>query len=231
MTRWIVLIAAAALLTPAFSAAHYGHPDSWFARDAPADAKIRILQGRVKHANDVQRFFRNHPKPARSVKGRAVLWQHRRMRSWALRRLTEVRTQVYRQTVVRRLQRGLQGSPMEGSERALERAGWRHGISPFFMAAVAATESSLGRAACSNNRFNAWGLANCSGIWYVPAFGSWAEAYEFYARFLTGRWPNATSAYHYYDYARCDACWARKTASWMSSLFGVGPDVRYGDAV
>lgn len=226
--RVILVLAALAMIGTAQAApAHYGHPATWFSKDAPARDKLRILQGRVKHANDVIRFFQNHPGPARSKRGRAVLWQHRHMRSWALRTLREVRTQVYRQTVVIRLERGLQGSPMEGSGKALERAAWRHRISPFFIVAVAATESSIGRAACANNRFNVWGLANCSGIWHVPAFRSWDEAYDFYARYLTERWPDATTCHHYYKYAKCSACWGRKTAAWMRSLFGVGPYVRY----
>lgn len=227
MRAILVLAALALTATAQAQPAHYGHRDTWFTKDAPAQDKVRILEGRVKHASDVIRFFTNHPKPASSQRGRDVLWQHRHMRSWALRTLRDVHTQVYRQAVVSRLERGLQGSPMAGSGRALERAAWRYRISPFFIVAVAATESSIGRAACSNNRFNVWGLANCSGIWHVPAFRSWGEAYTFYARFLAERWPDATTCHHYYGYAKCSACWGRKTAAWMSSLFGVGPAVRY----
>jgi len=116
---------------------------------------------------------------------------------------------------------------MEEAAVSLEQQGRRFGVSPFFMAAVAATESSLGRAACANNRFNVWGLANCDGRWHVPSFGSWDEAVAFYARFLSSRWPSATSPYHYRGYAACDDCWGRKTASWMRSLFGVPPITTY----
>lgn len=130
-----------------------------------------------------------------------------------------------RADVWRRLQRGLAGSPMAGSERELEAAGRRHGVSPFFIAAIAATESSLYEAGCGN--YNAWGLANCSGIWDVPYFRSWADAYEFMARFLASRWPHARTPYDYRGYARCSSCWGAKTASHMRRLFGVEASTRY----
>ena len=116
---------------------------------------------------------------------------------------------------------------MEGTAVELEREGRRHGVSPYFMAAVAATESSLGHAACSSNRFNAWGLANCTGIWYVPAFGSWAEAYAFYANFLASRWPGHSTPYSFNGYAACDDCWGRKVSEWMGRLFGVPARTTY----
>lgn len=129
--------------------------------------------------------------------------------------------------VIRRLDRGLAGTPMRGTGLALERAGWRHSVSPFFIAAIAATESSLGRAACHNDRHNAFGLASCNGSWPVPRFQSWGHVYAFMARFLRQRWPNANSAYDYHGYAACTPCWGRKTAAWMRRLFDVGPGVRY----
>jgi hypothetical protein len=129
--------------------------------------------------------------------------------------------------VVTRLERGLVGSPMAGTGVILEREGRKHGVSPYFMAATAATESSLGHAACSNNRFNAWGLANCTGIWYVPSFRSWDEAIAFYAKFLSSRWPSHSTPYSFSGYAACDDCWARKVSSWMGTLFGVPARTRY----
>lgn len=135
-----------------------------------------------------------------------------------------------RKRVIRTLQRGLAGTPMQGTEAALEAAGRRWHISPVFMAAVAGTESSYGAAACSNNRMNVWGLSSCGSGWYVPTWGSWAQAFDFYARFLTTRWPGATSPYSFRGYAACDTCWARKVTEHMRSRFGVGPSVRYGDA-
>lgn len=125
------------------------------------------------------------------------------------------------------LNRGLAGTPMAGTGWKLERAAWKHRISPYFIAAIAATESSLGRAACRNNRYNAFGLASCGHSWRVPDFASWEAAYMFMGRFLTGRWPQARTAHHYYGYAACSACWGRKTAYWMRRLFGVSSSVRY----
>ena len=130
---------------------------------------------------------------------------------------------------------------MAGSEAALEAAGRRYGVSPYFIAAVAFTESTAGHASCSNNRFNAWGLASCIGYWgsgshktYVPSFASWAEAYDFMGRYFTGRttvtsgwWPWAWTTYDIHGYAECSSCWAAKTAQHMASHFGVGPSVVY----
>lgn len=125
------------------------------------------------------------------------------------------------------LNQGLQGSPMQGTGFALERAGWRHRVSPYFIAAIAATESSLGRAACYSDRFNAFGLASCTHSWPVPRFRSWAHVYDFMGAFLTRRWPHADTAHEYFGYAACSACWGRRTAWFMRSLFGVGASVRY----
>lgn len=125
------------------------------------------------------------------------------------------------------LERGLRGTPMAGTERILEAQGRRHGVSPFFMAAVAATESSLGRAPCSNNRRNVWGLASCVNSWPVPYFETWREAISFYARFLASRWPGHSTPYSFRGYAACSDCWARKVSYWMGALFGVPAETRY----
>ena len=116
---------------------------------------------------------------------------------------------------------------MTGTGEILVRYGRRYHVSPYFMAAAAATESSLGAAACSNNRFNVWGLASCSGSWYVPAFRSWDEAIAFYARFLSGRWPGHSTPYSFRGYAACSECWGRKVSEWMNRLFGVSAVTRY----
>jgi flagellum-specific peptidoglycan hydrolase FlgJ len=116
---------------------------------------------------------------------------------------------------------------MAGTETALEAAGRRYGISPYFMAAAAGTESSFGAAACSNNRMNVWGLSSCGSGWYVPQWSSWSEAISFYARFLTSRWPSARTTYDYHGYAACSSCWGARTAEHMRQRFGVGPSVLY----
>ena len=129
--------------------------------------------------------------------------------------------------VVNQLERGLRGTPMAGTARLLEAQGRRHRVSPFFMAAVAATESSLGRVPCSNNRKNVWGLASCVNSWPVPYFETWKEAIAFYARFLSSRWPGHSTPYSFRGYAACSDCWARKVSYWMRSLFGVPAETRY----
>lgn len=149
------------------------------------------------------------------------------LNQWRLRYQGCIKTLHSHDAVIRRLQRGLAGSPMAGSEKELERAGRRYGISPYFIAGIAATESSLAVASCSNNPRNAFGLSSCGGGWRVPYFTSWEQAYLFMAKFLTERWPNATTTYHYGGYAACSQCWGSSTARHMAHLFGVGPSVRY----
>lgn len=129
--------------------------------------------------------------------------------------------------VVIRIDRALSGTPMAGTGAILERWGRRFGVSPYFMAATAATESSLGAAACSNNRFNVWGLSSCGSGWYVPSFRSWDEAIAFYAKFLAGRWPDHSTPYSFRGYAACSDCWGRKVSEWMHALFGVAAVTRY----
>lgn len=129
--------------------------------------------------------------------------------------------------IVALLERGLEGSPMEGTGAILEREGRRRGVSPYFIVAVAATESSIGRAACGPGGFNAWGLGNCGTAWTVPAFRSWAEAIAYYADFLADRWPGHSTPYSFNGYAACDDCWARKVSQWMWALFNVSPRTAY----
>jgi len=138
--------------------------------------------------------------------------------------------------VISRLDRGLanaggfkwmRSNPMRGLGAILERHGRRYGVSPYFMVATAATESSMGLAACSNNRYNVWGLASCKNSWHVPAFQSWDEAVAFYARFLSSRWPGHSTPYSFRGYAACSECWARKVSYWMGRLFGVPAVTRY----
>lgn len=165
------------------------------------------------------------PKSKQYRKWTLQLWQQRKKAC-----LTELHAL---DGFIRTLQVGLAGTPMSGSEGDLVRAAKRWHISPFFIAAIAGTESSFGAAACSSNRFNAFGLSSCGSGWRVPNFQSWYEAYDFMGRFLTGNtsvtsgWPNARTTYDYHGYAACSECWGRKTAQHMASRFGVGPEVRF----
>lgn len=127
-------------------------------------------------------------------------------------------------SMIRSLERGLAGTPMAGTGRELEAAGRHWGINPAVIAAIAGTESSFGAARCGH--YNAYGLANCTGIWNVPYFRSWGDSYEFMGKFLSSRWPHARTPYDYNGYAACDDCWARKTVEHMGR-FGLGTNVRY----
>lgn len=152
----------------------------------------------------------------------AETWQHR---AFDERRRTE-RWQRDVGQIIARLNRVVAGTAMSGTGADLERVGRRHHVSPYFIVAVAATESSMGDAACASNRYNAWGLSSCGSGWYVPAFGSWAEAYDFFARFINRQWPGHSSPWSFRGYAACSDCWARKVSEWMGS-FGVRAETRY----
>ncbi len=164
------------------------------------------------------------------VRGKSCHWARYAASEWVerARAAREAFAQWWesRGRVVALLNDGLAGSPMEGTGADLERAGREYGVSPYFMAAVAATESSLGAAACGSGGYNAWGLGNCGSAWSVPSFGSWREAYDYYAKFLT-RWAGHSTPYSFRGYAACDECWARKVSEWMHTLFGVPAVTRY----
>jgi hypothetical protein len=120
------------------------------------------------------------------------------------------------------LNRGLAHTPMRGTGFALVVEAKKQNINPALIAGIAGTESSYGAAACWSNRFNAFGLGSCSGSW-VPAFGSWRDAYRYMAGFLRSHWPTARSPYDLHGYAACDSCWADHTAGHMRELgFGIG---------
>jgi hypothetical protein len=110
---------------------------------------------------------------------------------------------------------------------ALEAAGFRWHISPYLIAGIAATESSLGAAACPSNRFNAFGLASCGQSWAVPSFQSWKDAYQFMGQFISTHWPHARTPWDLVGYAACSSCWAASTAYHMRVLFNAPPVVRY----
>lgn len=135
--------------------------------------------------------------------------------------------------VVARLDRYLARSPMRGTGRILERVGRREGVSPFFIAGVAAKESSLGAAACGSNRYNVWGLGACGRAWSPPYFDSWEAAIDYFARFVKGRtpayrgWPSARTPWDYHGYCQgCESSWASGVVRHMAAM-GAGTSVRY----
>jgi hypothetical protein len=135
---------------------------------------------------------------------------------------------THRDAILSNLRAGLAGTPMHTSVVALEAAARTWGISPYFIAAAAGTESAFGRLACRNNRLNLWGLGACDRYWHVPHFTTWQQAYGYYARFIRTRWPRARTAYDLHGYCQCGAAeWGRRTAWHMRRLFDVGPNIRY----
>jgi hypothetical protein len=154
-----------------------------------------------------------------------MLTRHIRNMRVLLKKQTE--KNAHRQVVVRRLQTGLRGFPLASQAAELEAAGYRHNVSPYFMAAASGVESTFGQAPCGNNPRNIWGLGACGSAWQEPYFDTWEEAFDYYARFLRRTWPRATTAYHYYGYSACDSCWGRKTAYYMSHFFGSSSSTAY----
>lgn len=207
------------------------------AATAQARDERTAMVAQMTHSKHVLAFFANPNHLWLSAPARDKCWQVPWQKSCRIarslielhtaRKATLERRLDATDPIISRLNRGLRGTPMEGLGRVLRDVGRAEDVSPFFMAAVAGTESSFGAAGCSNNPRNVWGLANCDGRWYVPYFNTWDEAIRFYADFLSDRWPSATSPFHFSGYAACDACWGRKTAYWMSSRFGVSAYTKY----
>lgn len=137
-----------------------------------------------------------------------------------------------RYLTVQKLARGISKHPLARKHMrqhvyAIERAAWRHNVSPFLMVAISGVESSFGARPCNANPRNVWGLGACDRAWQVPYFNTWDEAFGYYARFLRRTWPSARNAYELYGY--CDGCssWAAEVADITYSLWGVAPRVLY----
>lgn len=117
----------------------------------------------------------------------------------------------------KRLNRALAGTPMQGLGGILERQGERWNVNPFFIAAVAHKESSLGAASCSSNPKNVWGLGACGRAWSPPYFRTWTQAVNYFVRFVRSRWPSATHPSHFRGYCSgCEISWAAGVISWMN---------------
>lgn len=193
-----------------------------YARLGVAFYRARFIHWTMQRGAQVPTWRR--PRNCADARWLATVWAERS-------RLSRRKTELWRERrfdhVVRKLERAMSGTPMSGTGRDLEEIGRRYHVSPYFIVAVAATESSIGIAACSSNRKNVWGLSSCGSGWYVPQFASWAEAYAFFARFVNRQWPGHSTPYSFRGYAACADCWARKVSSWMNHLFGVPAVTRY----
>lgn len=133
-----------------------------------------------------------------------------------------------RDATITNLRAGLAGTPMAATVRELERVARVTGVSPYFIAGAAGTESAFGRLACRGNPRNVWGLGSCNRYWRVPFFRTWRQAYTYYARFIRERWPRARTAYDLHGYCECSArVWGSRTAYHMRRLFGVDARIRW----
>lgn len=141
------------------------------------------------------------------------------------------RISAAREHVVQTLDRGLYGTPMAWTGRELEAAGWKWHVSPYFIAAIAGTESSFGAAHCTQSRYWIFGLGSCGRSWTPPYWQSWRGAYDYFARFLWDRWisrgARSATSIGYTFCPPCGARWGAKVEEHMRALFGVGSGVRY----
>lgn len=121
----------------------------------------------------------------------------------------------------RRLNAGLAGTPLAGYGFDFEAAGWRYNVNPFFVAAIAGTESSFGAAACGGN---AWGIASCGmtfptfheGLWYTTKL----LREHYLGKGLLTLVAVGTK------YAACGTCWAASTERHMRR-FSAAPPLTY----
>ena len=132
-----------------------------------------------------------------------------------------------RAQLVRVLAGSLKGTPLYGHVAELEQAGRRHHVHPAFIAAAAGLESAWGRLPCRGNPRNVWGLGSCDRAWHVPHFDTWADAFDYYARFVAGRWPTARTPYDLHGYCQCGAAYWGSRVAWNMRRLGFPPVVRY----
>jgi len=110
---------------------------------------------------------------------------------------------------------------MEGTGKIIVNQSEKYDINPYFVVAVAGKESSLGAAACSNNRKNVWGLGACGRVWSVPRFKNWIQAINYFVRFIDRLWPNAQTPFQFYGYCNgCETEWGNDVAGHMRNLGG-----------
>lgn len=135
-----------------------------------------------------------------------------------------------RSDVAQRLNRGLAGTPMQGTGWKLEHAAHRHNVSPYLIAAIAGVESSYGRVHCRQSRYWVFGLGSCGRNWTPPLFRSWGHAYDYMARFLRDRWiSRGASSATSIGYTYCPPCGSRWGAAvdWHMSRLGWPTRVTY----
>ena len=124
--------------------------------------------------------------------------------------------------VALKLKQGLRGTPLARHAFKLEAEGWRWNINPFFVAAIAGTESSFGAAACGGN---AWGLGNCG-----MSFTSFADGIGYATKLLRTSYLDdglRTLERVGWRYAACGSCWAERTGFFMRSRFGSSLTLTY----
>lgn len=138
---------------------------------------------------------------------------------------------------IRRLKRGLRGTPLAGSERDLYQEARRANFNPYVIVGASGVESSYGLVPCSGRgtggRFNIWGLGACGRAWHPPDFTTRRQAYRYFIGFIRSHWPDARTIYEFYGYcvpaSRCGApIWGARAMGKARQLFGpVSPSLAF----
>ena len=81
--------------------------------------------------------------------------------------------------------------PMAGEGHALVKAAVDNGLSPYEIAVIAVVESTGGKFACVNNKYNAFGWDSCHG----QKFTSYQDAIDTVASTISGNNPNTAKYY------------------------------------
>lgn len=132
----------------------------------------------------------------------------------------------HRYLVAKRLKDGLTkpyAFPLRRYAFAMEAAGHRYNVNPYFIAAIAGVESTFGKAACGGN---AWGIGSCS-----VTFPTFKEGAFYTARLLrTGYLNRGLRDVYAVGRVYCPPCgnrWGEKVAYFMRYFFRSPPAVTY----
>jgi len=129
-----------------------------------------------------------------------------------------------RRAIVATLKAGLSKDhvrPLYRYAYALEAAGHRYNVSPYFLAAIAGVESTFGEEACGGN---AWGIASC-GV----SFPTFKEGAWYTAKLLRESYINKglTTPWAINRKYAASSTWGERVAYYMRYFFGSGPVVTY----
>jgi len=122
---------------------------------------------------------------------------------------------------------GYLSSPLRRQLVGIVKAARAAGISPFFLLAIAGTESGFGVQACGGN---AWGWASCQVTFNNFTQGASAVAKALRANYLDHHLNTVDTVSRVYCPPTASS-WAGKVRFFMTRVFGVEEGLRWSDAV